>query len=74
MRFFSVRVWRMARTAAIALVLASAFGARPFLGASPAQAARNRTPPTRPTNLRVTGTTSYSVALAWNPSTDNNLL
>ncbi|HET9315429.1 MAG TPA: glycoside hydrolase family 9 protein, partial [Vicinamibacteria bacterium] len=28
-------------------------------------------PPTAPTNLRVTGTTSTTVALAWNPSTDN---
>ncbi|NLN76457.1 MAG: hypothetical protein GX139_09105 [Armatimonadetes bacterium] len=28
-------------------------------------------PPTAPTNLRVTGTTSSSIALAWNASTDN---
>jgi chitodextrinase len=40
--------------------------------ASAASAARDRTPPTRPTNLRVTGMTSYSVSLAWNPSTDNS--
>jgi chitodextrinase len=33
---------------------------------------RDRTPPTTPTNLRVTGTTAYSVSLAWNPSTDNS--
>ncbi|HXD11499.1 MAG TPA: fibronectin type III domain-containing protein [Anaerolineales bacterium] len=42
------------------------------LGTSPALAARDRTPPTTPTNLRVTGMTAYSVALAWNPSTDNS--
>jgi len=42
------------------------------LGPSTAWAARDRTPPTTPTNLRVTGTTSYSVSLAWNPSTDNS--
>jgi hypothetical protein len=42
------------------------------LGASPALAARDRTPPTKPTNLRVTSVTSYNVSLAWNPSTDNS--
>jgi chitinase len=42
------------------------------LATSPAQAARDRTRPTTPTNLRVTATTSYSVSLAWNPSTDNS--
>ena len=40
--------------------------------ASPALAARDRTPPTTPTNLRVTGMTAYGVSLAWNPSTDNS--
>ena len=40
--------------------------------ASPASAARDRKPPTTPTNLRVTGMTAYSVSLAWNPSTDNS--
>ena len=29
-------------------------------------------PPTTPTNLRVTGTTTTSVSLAWDPSTDNS--
>jgi chitodextrinase len=43
-----------------------------ILGVSPASAGRDRTPPTRPTNLRVTGMTAYSVSLAWNPSTDNS--
>jgi len=37
-----------------------------------ARDARDRTPPTRPTNLRVTGMTAYSVSLAWTPSTDNS--
>ena len=39
---------------------------------STAWAARDRKAPTTPTDLRVTGTTSYSVSLAWNPSTDNS--
>ncbi|RPJ24006.1 MAG: hypothetical protein EHM33_19205, partial [Chloroflexi bacterium] len=51
---------------AIVLVLAL------LLGTTPAQAARDRKPPTTPTNLRVTGLTPYSVSLAWNPSTDNS--
>jgi hypothetical protein len=33
---------------------------------------RDRTPPTAPSNLRVTNVTSFSVALAWNPSTDKS--
>ena len=35
-------------------------------------ASRDRTPPTAPSNLRVTGKTTSSVSLAWNPSTDNS--
>ena len=50
----------------VALALAVA------LASSTAWAARDRTPPTTPTDFRVTGTTSYSVSLAWNPSTDNS--
>src|SRR5262245_14855026 len=42
------------------------------LGASPVLAARDRTPPTKPANLRVTSTTPYQVSLAWNPSSDNS--
>jgi chitodextrinase len=61
-----IPLWRTARIATISLVLMT------VLGVSPALAARDRTPPTRPTNLRVTATTSYSVALTWNPSTDNS--
>jgi len=43
-----------------------------FFSASPASAARDRTPPTQPKNFRVTGMTAYSVSLAWTPSTDNS--
>jgi hypothetical protein len=35
-----------------------------------AAAAKDRSAPTTPTNLRVTGTTASSVSLAWNASTD----
>jgi hypothetical protein len=55
-----------ARAAAPALLLAL------VLGASPTLAAADRTPPTRPTNLRVTSTTAHRITLAWNPSTDNS--
>lgn len=58
--------WRAAMVAAILVVLLSVFGTSPVL------AARDRTPPTKPTNLRVTSMTSYQVLLAWNPSTDNS--
>jgi len=58
--------WRAARVAAVLVVLVSVFGT------SPALAARDRTPPTRPTNLRATSVTSYQVQLAWNASTDNS--
>jgi chitodextrinase len=54
------------KAAALAVVLAL------ILGAAPAMAARDRTPPTTPKNLRVTGMTAYSVSLAWDPSTDNS--
>ena len=43
--------------------------------AGPAGAVRprpDRTPPTTPTNLRVTAVTHTSASLAWNPSTDNS--
>lgn len=55
-----------ARAAALALLLAL------VLGAAPAEAAPDRTPPTKPTNLRVTSTTAHTITLAWNPSTDNS--
>jgi chitodextrinase len=50
---------------AILLIVAS--------GASTAGATRrDRTPPTTPTNLRITATTETSISLAWNASTDNS--
>jgi Fibronectin type III domain len=58
--------WVAARAAALAVILSL------VLGISPALAAGDRTPPTKPANLRVTSTTSYQVLLAWNPSTDNS--
>jgi chitodextrinase len=51
--------------AALALVLA-------LVVVGSAAAARDRTPPTTPTNLRVTSLTHTSVTLAWDPSTDNS--
>jgi chitodextrinase len=57
---------RAAKVAAILVVLVSMFST------SPALAARDRTPPTKPTNLRVTSLTAHNVTLAWNPSTDNS--
>ena len=62
----TIRFWHAARVAAILAILLSVFGT------SPALAARDRTPPTKPTNLRVTALTSYKLSLAWNPSTDNS--
>jgi chitodextrinase len=42
-------------------------------GASTAGATRrDRTPPTTPTNLRITATTDTTLSLAWNASTDNS--
>lgn len=61
-----ISFWRAAKVAAILFVLVSLFGT------SPALAARDRTPPTKPTNLRVTSLTAHNVTLAWDPSTDNS--
>ena len=55
--------WRTAGVAAILVVLVSLFGT------SPALAARDRKPPTKPANLRATSVTAHNVTLAWNPST-----
>jgi chitodextrinase len=52
--------------AALALILA-------LVVAGPVAAGRgDRTPPTTPTNLRVTSLSQTSVTLAWDPSTDNS--
>jgi hypothetical protein len=58
-------VARRAGGAALALVLA-------LVVVGSAAAARDRTPPTTPTNLRVTSLSHKSVTLAWDPSTDNS--
>jgi len=41
-------------------------------GQSTAYAARDRTAPTTPTNLRITALTPYTVSLAWNASKDSS--
>ena len=61
----NIPVGRTARMAILVLLIS-------VFGTSPALAARDRTPPTKPTNLRVTSLTSYRLSLAWNPSTDNS--
>ena len=58
-------VVRRAAGAALALVLGSV-----VVGS--AAAARDRTPPTTPKNLRVTSSSQTSVTLAWDASTDNS--
>ena len=59
--------WAAAKAAALVLVFTLILGPSAALAAG-----RDRTPPTKPTNLRVTAKTSFSVSLAWNPSTDNS--
>jgi len=53
--------------AAIALVLGLV-----VVGSVAAATSRDRTPPTTPTNLRVTSLSQKSVTLAWDPSTDKS--
>ena len=43
-----------------------------LLPAVPAAAARDRTPPTTPANLRITATTATTISLVWDASTDNS--
>jgi len=62
----NMRSWRAASMAAILVLLVSMFGA------TPAMAAQDRKPPTRPTNLRVTSLTPHDLTLAWDPSRDNS--
>jgi hypothetical protein len=62
----NIRFWRAISVAAALAVLLS------VIGTTPAFAARDRTPPTKPTNLRVTSLTSHNVALAWDPSSDDS--
>jgi chitodextrinase len=58
---------RRAAGAALALVLALV-----VVGSVAAATLKDRTPPTTPTNLRVTSLSQKSVTLAWDPSTDNS--
>ena len=60
-------VVRRAAGASLALVLALV-----VVGSVAAAGARDRTPPTTPTNLRYTSLSQTSVTLAWNPSTGNS--
>ena len=63
----NVSFWRTIRVAAAILAVLMA-----VFGTSPALAARDRKPPTKPINLRATSLTAYRVTLAWDPSTDNS--
>jgi Fibronectin type III domain len=58
-------VVRRAAGAALAIILA-------LVVVSSVAAARDRTPPTTPTNLQATNLTQTSVTLTWNPSTDKS--
>jgi fibronectin type 3 domain-containing protein len=60
-------VVRRAAGAALALVLALV-----VVGSVAAATQGDRTPPTTPTNLRVTSVSHKSVTLAWDPSTDKS--
>ena len=60
-------VVRRAAGAALAVVLALV-----VVGSVAAAGRGDRTPPTTPTNLRVTSLGQTHVTLAWNPSTDNS--
>src|SRR5215210_7018813 len=63
---------RRATGAAVTLVLALAVAGPVAAGKKPAPTSGDKTPPTTPTNLRVTSLTQTSVTLAWDPSTDNS--
>lgn len=70
---FALTVRRLLVTSLLALAVTVAIHTlfSPFFNSFTVSAARDRTPPTTPSNLRVTGNTTSSVSLAWNPSTDN---
>jgi chitodextrinase len=59
---------RSVRVLGVAVVLCGTL----LLVAAPVSGARDRTPPSTPTGLRITGSTATSVSLAWNSSTDNS--
>jgi chitodextrinase len=65
-------VLRRAVGAAVALVLALAVAGPVAAGKKPPPPTGDKTPPTAPTNLRVTSLSQTSVTLAWDASTDNS--
>ncbi|MCM3873740.1 MAG: fibronectin type III domain-containing protein [Pyrinomonadaceae bacterium] len=75
-RRLALTVGRLLVIALVALAVSGAVRTEllvPLLSTLTASAAaRDRTPPTAPSNLRVTGNTTSSVSLAWNASTDNS--
>jgi hypothetical protein len=62
----NILFWPSARIGMLLAMLLWVFGT------SSALAARDRTPPTKPGNLRVTSLSAHNITLAWNPSTDNS--
>ena len=58
--------WRLVRAALCAVITLA------FITASAVSFPADHQAPSRPTNLHVTAVTSWSVSLAWNPSTDNS--
>ena len=65
-------VVRRAAGAALALVFAVTVVGSVAAGRKPPPATGDKTPPTTPTNLRVTSLSQKSVTLAWDASTDNS--
>jgi chitodextrinase len=63
---------RHAVRAVVGIAVLSMLLAVAFTAPTASAQLRDRTPPTTPTNLRVTATTPYSISLAWSPSTDNS--
>ena len=59
-------------SACVVLALAITVATASVAAARPRPAPSDRTAPSTPTDLRVTGVAHTSVSLAWNPSTDNS--
>jgi hypothetical protein len=59
-------------TVVSAVAAAPSLAAVLVLSSSTVVTAADRTPPTAPSNLRATAVRSYSVSLAWSPSSDNS--
>ena len=64
------RILTFLRTARVAALILAVLVS--FFGSSTALAARDRKPPTKPSNLQVTSLTPHRVTLAWDPSSDNS--